>query len=332
MLSQSHDYPQLEKQASTLISKHIRQSVDIVIDETGVSPRFGHIKTCSIYCCLKDDKWQFELHHWHEVSPSIRHIGEVFAPLVYSSCVALEKSLVLAKEEKNRQQQLRLAELGGLSAALAHELRNPLNIISMASATTDQDTKQHIQQQLKRADTLIQDLLDFAKVIELKPQWFVLKPLLDALVSNAANEHDCQFNVDCADDCQIYADVHKLQQVVINCIDNAGAFAATVEHGKVQVSVTTNRSEPQCLQIAFHNNGPAISEAVKPQLFKPFISKRPGGSGLGLAIVQRIMEAHQGRVYYSQAIIDWPVSFICIFPTPANPAKQKTTNLEINDE
>lgn len=339
VLDQSHDYQQLAQQAALLISKHIRQNIDIVIDERGINAPVEHRNNCLIYCYLSDNRWQFELRHWHEVNPTIRHIGEVFAPLVYSSCVALEKSLVLAKEEKSRQQQLRLAELGGLSAALAHELRNPLNIISMASATTDADTKQHIQQQLKRADTLIQDLLDYAKVIELKPQWFALKPLLDALVNNAAKTHHCQFSVQCADDCQIYADVHKLQQVVINCIDNAGAFAATVGNGQVLVSVSAiNTQHAPAIELAFHNNGPAISEALTPQLFKPFISKRPGGSGLGLAIVQRIMEAHQGQVYYSQAL-DWPVSFICVFPlsiaaapAPIPPPATATITTEINDD
>ena len=329
-LSQSRDYTELADTASKLISKHLRQKVMVIISpndtrlENDVSQ---DNRACQIHCYLNQDIWQFELHHWQDVSPTLRHVGEVFAPLVFSSCVALEKSLVLAnilaKEEKDRQQQIRLAELGGLSAALAHELRNPLNIISMASATTDKDTKTHIQQQLKRADTLISDLLDYAKVIELRLQLITLKPLLEALIANATSVHDCQFSLDCDDNCQIFADIHKLQQVVINCLDNAGAFAATVTNGKVHIQVKAQ----DALELAFHNNGPAISEAIKPQLFKPFISKRPGGSGLGLAIVQRIMEAHQGRVYYSQSA-DWPVSFICIFPKADN----KEMDLEINHE
>ena len=308
-LSQCHGYQHLAKQATELISNHIRQPVKVIISPSGQEP-VSMDKRLIINCVNSDGRWQFELKNWQEASPGVRHVGEVFGPLVYSSCITLEKSLQLADEEKQRQQQLRLAELGGLSAALAHELRNPLNIISMASASTEPEIKQHIQQQLNRADVLIQDLLDYAKAIELKPQNITLRPLLEALVATCDKQYGCQFDIDCEPELVIYADVHKLQQVVVNCCDNAGAFADKVENGKVLISAKKMTNH---IELAFHNNGPAISKQMQPELFKPFISKRPGGSGLGLAIVQRIMDAHQGRVYFSQSET-WPVSFTCLFP------------------
>jgi signal transduction histidine kinase len=218
--------------------------------------------------------------------------------------------LLLAQQEQQRQEELRLVELGSLAAAMAHELRNPLNIISMASAQCEDKVKGHIQDQLKRADTLIQDLLSYARVMELNCQQIPLLPLIKTLANNITEQFNVPVKISGDEHICIWADPYKLQQVLVNCLENAGSFCQNQDNAKILLECV---SAPNGINITIHNNGPTIAKPLQQELFKPFISKRPGGSGLGLAIVQRIMQAHNGSISFSEQL-GWNVSFICHFP------------------
>ena len=303
-LNTSQSFEQLQNTATELMSSFIHQPVIIALKAR------HNTEQLLIECFTQNNEWRFELKNWHNVTPGIRHVAEIFAPLLYTSCVNLDKSLRLAEQEKQRQEELRLVELGSLSASIAHELRNPLNIISMASAQCDDKVKKHIQSQLKRADTLIQDLLSYARVIELNCQNIVLLPLLNAVGKNIAEQHKITLDIQCPEQLMIYADVYKLQQVLVNLLDNGAVFGAMGNDGTLTVQA---KAVDNNLQISFHNNGPAITPVLQSELFKPFISKRVGGSGLGLAIVQRIMKAHNGSIIFSEQL-GWNVSFVCTFP------------------
>lgn len=303
-LNNSQSFKELSAIATDLISTHIHQPVEVVIN------RQVNSRQLLIECCQQDDNWVFNLKNWQEASPGYRYAADIFSSLLVTSCDNLDKSLRLAHQEQQRQEELRLVELGGLAAAMAHEIRNPLNIISMASAQCEDKVKNHIQGQLKRADTLIQDLLSYAKTIELNIQPVVLLPMLTALSHSQVKTNAVEVEIDCAPELTVFADVYKLQQVLINCLDNAAAFAATVEKGKMRIEC---RQLDNQISVTFHNNGPPISAQLQADLFKPFISKRAGGSGLGLAIVQRIMKAHGGMATFSD-LLGWNVSFICVFP------------------
>ncbi|MFT4926449.1 MAG: signal transduction histidine kinase [Phenylobacterium sp.] len=311
-LNNSRSFEELSEIAAALMEQHIRQPVKVAINAKQAEQlKSEHLL---IECFLQDGQWQFRLSNWQDVSPGFRHVGDIFSSLLITSCAHLDKSLRLAVQEQARQEELRLVELGGLAAAMAHEIRNPLNIISMASAQCEDKIKQHIQGQLKRADTLIEDLLSYARPVELNIQAINLLPMVNTLAKQNRAQHGVNIEIDC--DCllSVDADAHKLQQVLINCLDNAAAFAATVEGGKVLVECyKVDDDFDQHIVLSFHNNGPPISGELQTDLFKPFISKRAGGSGLGLAIVQRMMKAHGGKVAFSDGL-GWNVSFICTFP------------------
>lgn len=303
-----HSFNELTDVAQAEISGLIKQNVQVAINQ--------EVKTDGllIRCYQQGESWHFEMVNWEDVTPGIRHAADIFASLLYTGCTNLDKSLLLAQQEQQRQEELRLVELGALSASMAHELRNPLNIISMASAQCDDKVKKHIQSQLKRADTLISDLLSYSRVIELNCQNINLKPLLDSLVNNISDNYGVTVDIQCDENFSLYADPFKLQQVLINLLENAASFTRDILDGKVLITCTKDGSEAV---VTIHNNGPSIPKSFQAELFKPFISKRPGGSGLGLAIVQRIMNAHQGHISFSEQL-GWPVSFVCRFPAKAN--------------
>lgn len=305
-LQQSANWQELALLASRLLAGQLRQQVSVQLPQAQTPTAALQIQ------CLRDEQgWTYQLHGWDDVTPGYRLQGEVFAALLLSSCRILEQSLKLAEAERKRLDQQHLVELGALSAAMAHELRNPLNIIAMAAASTDPDTRQHIQQQLKRADRLIADLLSYSGQLQLQCSPLPLKPLLQSIIRQQDWQGvECQLQV--PDSVTLYADSYRLQQVLINLLDNALAFCRNQPAAQICI---TSRPQGEYLLVHVHNNGPAIGAAQQASLFQPFVSKRSGGSGLGLAIVQRIMQAHGGEVRH-RTDLGWPVSFELQFNQP----------------
>ena len=308
-------WPQLAQQASALLSAQVRQKVQVLLPDANLTPDSG----ASLYLlCQRDDTgWHYQLQGWQDVTPGYRLQGEVFAALLQSQCRIFEQSLKLAEAERKRLDQQHLVELGALSAAMAHELRNPLNIIAMAATAIDASSRAHIQQQLKRADRLIADLLNYAGKLQLHCAEVPLK----ALVQTVMQQQDWQgvhCQLDISAEQTVYADSYRLQQVLINLLDNALAFCR--QQSDAQICLSTLQQGDQ-LRLYVHNNGPAITAAQQASLFQPFVSKRAGGSGLGLAIVRRIMQAHGGTVRH-RTDMGWPVSFELSFSAQINTAKE----------
>jgi signal transduction histidine kinase len=298
-LQQCNSWEDLAALAGRLSSGQLRQQVTVSLGR--VAPPNGGLQ---IQCLRDEQGWYYQLHGWEDVTPGYRLQGEVFAALLLSNCRILEQSLKLAEAERKRLDQQHLVELGALSAAMAHELRNPLNIIAMAAATTAADTRQHIQQQLKRADRLIVDLLSYSGQLQLQRSCVQLKPLLQSVLDQQ-NWQGVAYQLAVPEQLQLYVDSYRLQQVLINLIDNALAFCRNQPDACIQLAA---HSDPGGVYLYVHNNGPAIPPEQRAGLFQPFVSKRTGGSGLGLAIVRRIMQAHDGVVRH-RTDLGWPVSF-----------------------
>lgn len=352
-LTSAQDWPELAQIAAELIAKPLKQPLQIRLLQG--EQLLAQSAPCALQLQLRfqaepsqategdqqpaadinSHSWQFELIGDSALTPTLRLTAEVFASLLVSSCERLQSALALAFAKKQQLAQQHLVELGALAAAMAHELRNPLNIISMASAGVDAELRGHIQSQLKRADRLIADMLVYAGRLNLQCQLFPLKPLvqsvLDRLVpqplspagnpSADAGAAAIQVTVDIDEALQLYADPYRVQQVLHNLIDNAVAFlTAPTPHAdsaapalRVAASLLPVAGQLRVL-LQVQNNGPAVDASLLDgQLFRPFISKRPGGSGLGLAIVQRIVQAHGGQIVHRSHADGWPVEFAVDF-------------------
>ncbi len=311
-LLQAGSWPALAQRASELLSAQLRQQVSVQLPQaSSAEPGSG----LYLLCQRDDSGWHYQLSGWHDVTPGYRLQGDVFAALLQSNCRILEQSLKLADAERKRLDQQHLVELGALSAAMAHELRNPLNIISMASASTSAETRQHIQQQLKRADRLIVDLLSYAGQLELHCAPVPLKALAQSVIQQQNWQGvQCELAID--DALSLHADSYRLQQVLVNLLDNALAFCRNMPGATIRLEAS---GDDTALILRVHNNGPAIPLAQQADLFQPFVSKRAGGSGLGLAIVRRIAAAHGARVRH-RTDLGWPVSFELVFPSMSSAA------------
>ncbi len=307
-LAQCQNWTSLSDKATELLSEALKQKVQVQLSASGaVMDANAQLR---VRCYSQQGQWQVELLGWDDMTPGIRLVAQVFGSLLSSSCELLAQSLQLAEAEKQQLSQQHLVEMGALAASMAHELRNPLNIISMASAGVDAELRAHIQQQLKRADRLISDMLVYSGRLQLQYSDIEFEPLLQSLLQQF-DWQQVKIELKVPPGLTLQADPHRLQQVFLNLFDNANAFLRNQADASLSVQVTEDHHQ---IRVLVHNNGPALDASLTTeQLFRPFISKRSGGSGLGLAIVKRIMDAHRGQISF-RTDLGWVVSFELLFP------------------
>lgn len=205
------------------------------------------------------------------------------------------RDLQRIQAETERQ---RLAELGALAATIAHDLRNPMNIIAMAAAEAEPAARAEIRAQLTRMNALVRDLLDYAK------PWAADPVPVDAAQAVAAAVRGRAVELDIPPGVTLRADPLRLAQTLDNLLVNAGdsriLVAAEVQDGAVLIHVC--------------DDGPGIPDDIRATLFQPFVSRSPGGTGLGLAIVTKVMKAHEGSVTLSSRP-GWTTCFTLRFPS-----------------
>jgi two-component system sensor histidine kinase PilS (NtrC family) len=209
--------------------------------------------------------------------------------------------------ERDLRMQDRLAAVGRLAAAIAHEIRNPLTSIagsvSMLSGIPDLSEEHHqllqiVTRESQRLNGIITDFLSysrgkqyqFAKVDLLLLVEDTLTLLEHRIIAqNLGIRLERRFAVP---EAFVLADGDKIKQVFWNFSENA--VRAMKKGGTLSVSLEL---VGQDWQINFADTGPGMSPQLVEKIFEPFQSQFEGGTGLGLAIVYQIVQAHEGKVW-----------------------------------
>lgn len=289
----------LAKRASAMLSTRVGLHVDVCVDEVPAAA-----DTPALVCTREGPVWQTRLQGWNAAPPGPRRLAELFAGVLSEAAAQLEHARQAEERERERQLQARLAELGQLAASVAHDLRNPLNIIAMAVASAPAETRREVADQVHRISRLAEDLLDYAR------PWQIRAVQVDAAqqVRDAARRApDVELGDGLDEALPVHADPQRLDQALVNLLANARAAAGTR-----RVRVDAERGAGAVL-LHICDDGPGVPSDLRDRLFEPFASRSPGGTGLGLAIVARIMAAHGGSVRL-QDRPPWTTCFTLTFP------------------
>lgn len=206
----------------------------------------------------------------------------------------LEVRLVRASELNARLKEMNLA-----AAGLAHETRNPLNIIrglaqiisrQQDASSAVREKSRNIIDEADRVTAQLNEFINYSRPREVRRTAVKLGSVVGEVARALGSDlEDKAIKLEPAADLPtIEADEQLLRQAVFNLIINA---IQAVERGG-EIRVTAEKTGPDEVQIDIRDNGPGVPPELRTEIFRPYVTMHPEGTGLGLAVVQQIVTAH----------------------------------------
>jgi len=280
LAAQAEWQPMIELAQLTFEQRRPQRS-EVALEEGGAGARRIHVRT--------------------RLTPSHDNAAE-------SLCVMFLEDL---REMEARLRTEKLAAMGRVSAAVAHEIRNPLAAIAQANALMEEDLHEPALKQLsflvrknaQRLAQIVDEILDISRV---QHRGVGGPPLLDLDAAVAATCNDWATQTASAarlhlalgaPAAEVAFDADHLRRILVNLLDNAVRYAGQ-QPDSIRVSTQMAAGQPG-LQV--WSDGAPLQPAVRRHLFEPFSSSESRSSGLGLYICRELCERHGAAIGYRRA-------------------------------
>jgi len=209
--------------------------------------------------------------------------------------------------EKKLHEAERLASIGKMVAAVAHEIKNPLGIVRSTAeilgkrlekvAPGNEHLASIIVEETTRLDTIVSEFLDFAKPSEPKFKPASINDLVDRLIRFIQPELEQKSvsinkNLD-VNLSEVLMDSEQIYQVLLNIVFNS--IQAMPEGGTITITTKPGKNNHGGM-VEIKDTGTGMSEQKINQIFTPFFTDKHKGTGLGLSIAKKIIEKHQGVI------------------------------------
>jgi signal transduction histidine kinase len=229
---------------------------------------------------------------------SVVGIGLAWQNLVKTS--ELQVYLLRASELNSHLREMNLA-----AAGLAHETRNPLNIVrglaqmiskEPGAAEEIRGKSLQITDEVDRVTAQLNEFINYSRPREVRRSAVALGAVISEVVRALQSDIDdkaIQLKIE-EEGLTVEADAQLLRQVLFNLLINS--IQAIPAHGEIQI--ISRKSNTTEAQLDVRDNGPGVAREHRNEIFKPYFTTHPKGTGLGLAVVQQIVLAHGWEIQY----------------------------------
>jgi signal transduction histidine kinase len=277
---------------------------------------------------------------WRPPGLAPKHLGLSLSPIdtPQGRLTAMLFTDLTEMKRLKRQVEMRrhLAQLGEVSAGIAHEFRNNMGAVvgyarliakDLPDDAPAREVVEAMMGELTGMERLIRDLLDFSRKEEMQLAPVAVKPLLHHAAEVGGADFEVPVMVTVPSGLPaLAADEGRLRQSLINLVRNACEAARSGPHAAVpEVSVSAAAESaapgapPEWVAVTVADNGAGVAPGSRAKIFLPFFTTKESGTGMGLAHVHKTVTAHGGDV----TLIDSPdggAAFRLRLPTVHHPA------------